>query len=594
MYKHCFCPTALAAAIAMTSAVDAQWSSDASLNLALADESGEQVQPKIQPTADGGCYVSWYDNSSGGYDVYLQRLDADGNEQWAHDGVLIADRGFSSTQDYGLSIDSAGNALLTFRDDRFSGTQITATLVDPSGSPSWGATGIQLTNTTDSVAAPKIAGTTDGNVIVAWTQDADTVVQKLDSTGTAQWGAGVTLTPGAGSYSASDLHAGQAGTAVLSIVHQTGGFGSPRHVLAQKFDTDGSLLWGAGHVTVYDGGSLQFGNFPTFVPDGSGGGVFSWYSVSPLQSHVQHVLSNGSLAFAANGVPVSTDATRIRVSPSADFNPLTGELVVAWTEQNALQSMFGVYAQKLDASGNRLWGAEGKTLVALGTNELTGVRTLAYGTGALVSWVASAGIGSDSIQACRLGDTGSFVVSPAAAASTASDKSRLAAALSSERFAMLVWQDARDDASDVYGQSYLPDGTLGQSACAPITLAARQGGSNPDVYDVQNPLVLGDVFEATVDAATAGQVASVLFALDSPFSFTLGGGQVVLTIDGGSGELFTGAGLTPSSSAAGVDSYSLGLPMSAIYCGVELYSQAIVFGSPPFELSNSQDLSAGF
>ena len=107
-------------------ALRAQWSSNAATNSSIADQTSEQVQPKIAPTSDGGCYISWFDNAAGGYDVRLQRLDADGVEQWAHNGVLIADRGFSSTQDYGLDVDTAGNALLTFRDDRFTGTQITA------------------------------------------------------------------------------------------------------------------------------------------------------------------------------------------------------------------------------------------------------------------------------------------------------------------------------------------------------------------------------------------------------------------------------------------------------------------------------------
>lgn len=54
----------------------AQWSSDASQNLVIADRSGEQTQAKIVATSDGGCYISWFDNHAGGYDVYLQRLDA--------------------------------------------------------------------------------------------------------------------------------------------------------------------------------------------------------------------------------------------------------------------------------------------------------------------------------------------------------------------------------------------------------------------------------------------------------------------------------------------------------------------------------------
>ena len=41
-------------------------------------------------------------------------LDAGGNEHWAHNGVLVADRDMSSTEDYGLDIDADGNALLAF------------------------------------------------------------------------------------------------------------------------------------------------------------------------------------------------------------------------------------------------------------------------------------------------------------------------------------------------------------------------------------------------------------------------------------------------------------------------------------------------
>ena len=101
----------------LAAAAHAQFSDDPAANLSVADRTNEQVQPKIVPTADGGCYISWFDNAAGGYDVYLQRLDANGVEQWAHNGVLVADRGFSSTQDYGLAVDTAGNALLAFRDD---------------------------------------------------------------------------------------------------------------------------------------------------------------------------------------------------------------------------------------------------------------------------------------------------------------------------------------------------------------------------------------------------------------------------------------------------------------------------------------------
>ena len=140
--------SACVAMMLLAASARAQWSGDPGVNLALGDRTGEQTQVLIAPTADGGAYVSWFDNSTGGYDVYLQRLDAGGNEQWAHNGVLIADRSFSSTQAYDLAVDTTGYAVLAFRDDRPVGIQITATRVDDTGTQVWGPGGVQMTGTT--------------------------------------------------------------------------------------------------------------------------------------------------------------------------------------------------------------------------------------------------------------------------------------------------------------------------------------------------------------------------------------------------------------------------------------------------------------
>jgi hypothetical protein len=261
-----------------------QWSTDPAANLAVADPSGDQVQPKIAPTSDNGCYISWFDSIANGFDLRLQKLDADGNEQWAHNGILVLDRGFSSTQDYGLDVDAAGNALLTCRDDSGTGVQISAAKVSPTGALLWGAGGVSLTNTSNFVAAPKIAGTSDGSAVIAWTENSLVRLQKLDGAGAPQWGTGLSQSPSAGGYSVADLH-DHGTTVILSMVHQTGSqFWSPKHLVAMKFDGSGSSLWGANPLSIFDSGSLQIGNFPSFIPDGSGGAVFACMGPVPSRS----------------------------------------------------------------------------------------------------------------------------------------------------------------------------------------------------------------------------------------------------------------------------------------------------------------------
>jgi hypothetical protein len=497
---------ACALAAVLCSTVHAVWPDDPAVNLVVSDASGPQVQPKVVPTSDGGCYISWFGGS--GYDVYLQRLDAAGNALWPDGGILIADRGFSSTQDYDLDVDASDSALLAFRDDRPGGTQITATKVSPAGTQVWGDTGVQLTATTDFVAAPKHAATTDGSSVVAWKNEDVVILQKLDTNGDPLWGEGVIISHASNSFSASDLDPSNDGGVIISLVL---GFFGPTYY-AQKLDTNGTVLWGADPIAIFDGGTIQIGNFPQFVTDGSGGAVFSWYGVSPLQCYVQRVLADGTEAFAHNGVTVSTDVMRARVNPDAVFNAETSEIFVFWREQNSMQSQDGVYGQKIAADGSRQWTSSGRQLVAVSPEQRTQVRAQLMGDGAIVFYVEGSSFADQTIRAGRVNTDGDLVWTPGFSdVSIASGgKSRLAVTTSTSGYAIGAWSDSRDDEGDLYAQNVNADGTLGVTELPGdvdgdgdvdvedlLLLLAAWGTADPDadidgngIVDVQDLLLL--------------------------------------------------------------------------------------------------------
>jgi len=445
----------------LTPLASAQWATDPAVNLPVADASGDQVQPKVAPTADGGCYISWFDSIANGFDVRLQKLDAGGNELWAHNGVLVFDRSYSSTQDYGLDVDASGNALLAFRDDSGATDQITASMISPAGALLWGASGITVSSTTGFVASPRIAGTSDGHVVVAWTEDSSARLQRLDATGSPLWGAGLTLTPATGTYSPADLH--DSGTdVILSMVFQTGPmYYNPKNLVVQKFDAAGTPLWGTSPLNIFDSGSLQIGNYPYFEPDGAGGGLFCWYGVSPLQSYVQHVLASGTEAFPHNGAVASTNTTRVRVNPSVDYDAGTGETYLFWTEQNSTQSQCGLYGQKFDASGNALWGTTGSALIAVAAPEVRQVHTRVSGAGAFVFWTYIPSYGTDVLRGAHVSSAGAFDIGPFDVGSTPSVKSRLDVEESVSGMMLLAWSDQRTDGGDILAQNVNPDGSLG-------------------------------------------------------------------------------------------------------------------------------------
>jgi hypothetical protein len=447
----------------------AQWSSNPAVNLALADNNNgsDQVQPKLVPYQDKGWYVSWFDSNPAtpppvGYDVFYQRLSPTGIQHFQQGGDMVADLSNSSTEDYGLDVDTSGDALIAFLDTREgSNQQVTAQKLGPGGGRLWGRLGVQLTNDSNSHAAPKITGTSDGNIVVAWTSNSNVVLQKLNAAGQPQWSSGVVFSSSTYDYLLADLHAADNGSVIVSWV-QNQGFGSDSQLRANKISATGTLLWGSGNVDIFDMGSLQFGNFPYFVYDGNGGAVFAWYTNSPtLQCFAQHILADGSEAFPQNGSPVSANSANVRVSPSAAYRASTQEVFVFWTEEDANQVLNGVYGQKFNSSGAPQWGADGLVIVPLGSDQQIFVTTVQSATGALTFWVDQASYGSATIQAIKLADNGATLCAQFPVSSTPSDKARLAAAVSQTGMAALTFEDDRVGNNGIYIQNVNTNCSLG-------------------------------------------------------------------------------------------------------------------------------------
>jgi hypothetical protein len=459
--------------LAVVPAMWAQWSSNPDVNLPLADKANgsDQVQPKVKPLSNNQWYVSWFDfnphsTPPQGYDVYYQLLSPSGVEQFKHDGVRVADLSNTSTEDYGLDTDTEGHALLTFLDTREGpNQQVTATKLDKSGKSFWGPMGVQLTNDNASHAVPKIAGTTDGDIVVAWTSNSELQMQRLDPHGHPLWSTPLVFAESGYNYTLCDLHAADNGSVIVSWERDSG-FSSDHQLRANKVSAAGRLLWGTKitkNIVLFDEGSLEFGEFPYFVTDGSGGAVFSWYTNSPaLQSFAQHIRADGSEAFPHNGSPGSTDVQNVRVSPSVSYRAATDETFMFWTEEDGNQIYNGVYGQRFNSQGAREWSQTGLVLVPLGSDQQMFVSNVQIGTGALVMWVDSPGYGQGTIQATKLNGEGLPICAQFPVSSASANKSKLSLGLAHSGLAAVAWADDRIGNNAIYIQNVNPNCSLGQ------------------------------------------------------------------------------------------------------------------------------------
>ncbi len=457
----------------------AQWSSDPAQNLAIADRASEQVIPKIDSRADGGCYVGWFDLAAGSYDVYLQRLDAMGNEQWAHNGVLVSDHTQNSwLVDWDLLADSAGNAVLVFADARDgSDFDIHAYKVAPDGSMLWGADGITLSDNNDFEAAPRVAEASDGDLVFVWGRSPDVgyggvMMQRIAPDGTVELSPGgmqVVSSPGE-TPGFCDVAAAGDGSVIVSWLRDLSGLYTPKHLRAERFSSTGTSLWG-GYVDIYSAASLPIGYHPSIQSDGAGGALLYWHRSlnNYFNSFAQHLDADGTELFGAGGAAVSTLGGLHHIDPTLSYDSATGETYVFWNERNGSQSAWGLSGQKFSAAGARQWGSNGIALMPVNADYKYAIRSLPAAGGSLVFLIEeAAGWGQDHILGMRIDDAGDQVwpggILPIA--STLSGKSRLPVTVDPSGAAKLVWEDDRMGTVDVYGQNVNADGSLGSGGTA--------------------------------------------------------------------------------------------------------------------------------
>ncbi|MGE3354408.1 MAG: hypothetical protein AB7O84_21945 [Planctomycetota bacterium] len=579
----------------------AQYSPNPNANLAVADAGGEQPVPKIAATSDGGCYIGWFDNRNGGYEVWLQRLDAQGFEQWPHNGILVSGNPQgSSLVDWDLIADSEDHCVLTFTDTRAGGDlDVYAYRVDPTGAQLWGANGVALSQNTDFEPNPRVCEASDGDFVFVWANTGTQTLrlQRLDRLGVARYpqdGIGIPGDAGANPGFVRVV-AADAGAVILSWVRTTA-FTGNKHIHAQKFDTLGNPLWNGGtRLPVFDGGSVPIAHEPRLLPDGVGGAVIAWHFAggSVFSARVQHVDAIGNEVWPHDGVDVSTNANS-KFDPSVTWNVAAQAAVVVWNERNTAQTTWGISAQRIDALGNRAWGPAGTTLRPIDAVTKFAPVSVPFQGGALM-FVLEQSLGGQNkaVRGVRVDQNGVVVWSPPVdACLVASDKLRLQAAGTPSGPALLCWNDLRNGAADVFAQNVGPTGSL---AYLYADAFAYGCGINPaGSLVVDGRPAIGTTLPVHVDnpfgtqAAGSLPILAIASAPQPGFPCGVNAPGFGMSGPGAFGEILVDLGAIavtfpmPFWAGPGLPStLPLAIPQDLSFVGVSLYAQAVMLDGTP-------------
>ncbi len=468
----------------------AQWSDDATVNTLV---SGDQEQCAVSHSIacpDGGTWIAWYD-AGAGYDIMAQKIDASGTPVFASP-IQVLDQSLSYVQDFDLCAAGTGCAVATA-----DGANTEVICIDGDGSIRWyhnfGDGGGYHANA-------QVCELNDGFIAAGWMDEELSKVHRIAEDGSLMWAAPVELSD-SGSLSMSDLQPSSDHNVIASLVAWTT-FTGPKRLKAQCIRADGSLVWAVPGVSVFTSGSLQFGNYPEFIVDDAGGSIFTWYNTSDLQSYVQWIDADGTIAMGSSGLQVLSSGNLLHTGPSACFDATTGEATVFCTRLTSNQADRGVQAARVNMAGDLLWGTAGVEITAVGSSGTPhDMHAVQQGALACVGWLDLDVTGSGTAHSAALSSTGASAWERLMGGPDA-DRSDLSL-VSHDDMLVASWLDGRDGSDRAWAQNVNNDGTLGGSA-------GCEGDFNSDgevgVEDLLAMLAVWGDADAQVDLNGDGEV----------------------------------------------------------------------------------------
>ena len=226
---------------------------------------------------------------------------------------------------------------------------------------------------------------------------------------------------------------------------------------------------------------------PVFTADGAGGVIVVWVddSVGNDNIYAQRLDDHGVELWTAGGIPTCT-ATGDQDRPKVVTDG-AGGAIITW--QDSRDAGSGVYAQRLDADGQKLWYTNG-VQVAVGTPVQTNHRTVADGYGgAIVVW-EEVGATYFEIRAQRLAADGTrpWVTPVVAAATTGNTRYPelvlVPGASEADTRVTIAWTDYRNsitNGSDIYAQSLSLAGVRQWTSDGLVVYAGPADQSRPDL-----------------------------------------------------------------------------------------------------------------
>ena len=444
--------------------LQAQWSSDSTINNPICTASGYQQAPQLVDDGSGGAIIVWEDSRFFNDDnIYAQLISSDGYPAWTIDGVAVC----SATDDQvtpQIAIDGSGGAIVVWQDHRTGNADIYAQRIDNNGINQWTADGIPICTATNQQFEPKIISDGNGGGIIVWKDyrsglGYDIYAQRVDANGNIIWAVdGIAICSAVNEQSYPQIIADSSEGAIIAWQDKRY---SAFDIYAQKIDNNGNILWANNGVRVCTEANDQLNC--QLINDNANGAILVWHDIrnaSNVDIYAQRINEDGFRLWDTSGVAVCQSAED-QVFPQITSD-LNGGAIICWRDYRNVSGDADIYSQRISSNGNALWALNGVS-VCEAVNEQKEPDIVSDGTGgAIIVWQDHRIGSQDDIYAQRVMSNGNLNWTPNGVPISVPALSQTLPQLifTVNNNIITTWQDRRTGDYDIYASMVDTSGRL--------------------------------------------------------------------------------------------------------------------------------------
>ncbi len=344
------------------------WGDDAIL---VNGEINRQEDPVVIDTGDGGVVIAWVDfrNEDAG-DIYVQKLDGNGNLLWDNAGVPLC-----LAEDIQISLnivsDDTGGAYVIWLDSRNpGGVDIYGTHIESSGDivSGWDVNGNPIAAESGAQDGHTFWADGSGGAILAWhdtrssPDNADIYAQRISTDGTLLWDSGGMLICGA-SWAQDQVKMAPDNAGFFIFVWQDKRNENDGDIFAQRVDIAGNLQWINNGIEIYVGSGIQ--RNPRITVSSDSGAIFIWEdgrnNPCKVDLYAQKTNLSGDLVWTDSAIPICIEPDD-QLAPRL-ISDNNGGCYFIWEDGRLAGHPYeDIYMQHVDADGDILWESNGKAV----------------------------------------------------------------------------------------------------------------------------------------------------------------------------------------------------------------------------------------